>query len=164
MKTLKWFMGESEEAANSFIRDLLAYHNRSAGRSARRRRKQRELPEQEVLPGRPGDITDSGPEEAIPGMIFCDPDGGIELAFGYNDLVPDPRNSWYVENDDGGEYGGEVMMLLESVYISEKWAHYLVANYDLPGLEFPGMGGRVLLMDNLDFMLRFWKEKGYYSG
>ena len=155
---------ESEEAANSFIRDLLAYHNRSAGRSARKRRKQRELTEQEVLPGRPGDITDSGPEEAITGMIFCDPDGGTELAFGYNDLISDPRNSWYVENDYGGDDDEEAMMLLESVYISEKWVQYLVANYDLPGLEFPGMGGRDLLMDNLDFMLRFWKEKGYHCG
>ena len=37
--------------------------------------------------------------------------------------------------------------------------HYVVNNYDIPGLDFPGEGGRELLMENLDFMLRFWKRR-----
>ncbi|MFH0758999.1 MAG: hypothetical protein V2B15_17045 [Bacteroidota bacterium] len=55
------------------------------------------------------------------------------------------------------------MRMLESPYISGNWMHYMLARYDLPGLEFPGLSGRELLMDNLDFMLRFWKRKGYHS-
>ena len=55
------------------------------------------------------------------------------------------------------------MMMLESPHINGKWMHYLVSNYDLPGLEFPGLSGRELLLDNFDFMLRFWKRKRYYS-
>jgi hypothetical protein len=63
------------------------------------------------------------------------------------------------EEDPG--YG--TMMMLESPHISGKWMNYLVTYYDIPGLEFPGLSGRELLLDNLDFMLRFWKRKGYYS-
>ncbi len=157
---------ESEEAANSFIRDFLAYHNKSIKRYARKRRKHREPPEQDVLPGSPYNDTDRDPDlvqdEDIPGMIFCDPDSGIELVFGFNDLIPDIRNRWYEEEVEEGN-GDEVMMMLESPHISGKWMHYMVAHYDFPGLEFPGLSGRELLMDNLDFMLRFWKRKGYHS-
>lgn len=157
---------DSEEAANSFIRDFLAYHNRSKKRSLRERRRHRELPEQDVLPGGPNNAANRDPElvedEDIPGMIFCDPDSGFELAFGYNVLIPDARNRWYTEEAEEGN-GDEVMMILESPHFSGKWTHYMVAHYDLPGFEFPGLSGRALLMDNLDFMLRFWKRKGYHS-
>ena len=101
--------------------------------------------------------------EIIPGMIFCDPDSGIDLAFGYNDLIPDARNQWYMSTNTENDPGDGTMMMLESPHINGKWMHYLVSNYDLPGLEFPGLSGRELLLDNLDFMQRFWKRKGYYS-
>ena len=55
------------------------------------------------------------------------------------------------------------MVLLESSHISGKWMHYLVEKYDFPGLEFPGLSGHELLMYNLDFVMRFWKRKGYHS-
>jgi hypothetical protein len=40
--------------------------------------------------------------------------------------------------------------------------HYMVKNYEISRLDFPGKGGKEILMENLDFMLRFWKRKGYY--
>ncbi len=80
-------------------------------------------------------------------MIYCDPDAGIELAFGYNSLVPDTGNPWYARDDDDMNYDDEAMMMRESSHISGKWMHYLVAKYDFPGLEFPGLSGRELLME-----------------
>jgi hypothetical protein len=156
---------ESEEAANSFIRDFLAYHNRSLMRSARKGRKGRKLSGQDVLLENKykNKDTDLVQIEAIPGMVFCDPDSGIELVFGFNDLIPDARNKWYMSDDTEEDPGNETMMMLESPHISGKWMNYLVSNYYLPGLEFPGLSGRELLIDNLDFMLRFWKREGYYS-
>lgn len=53
-------------------------------------------------------------------MSFSDPEMGIELAFGYNGLIPDVRNPWFEEFESDG-----------------KWMHYLLENYDLPGIEFP---------------------------
>ncbi len=153
---------ESEEEANRFIREFLEYHNRFMKRSVRRRQKNRKLPEQEMIREISYDKTEHGPEEATPGMIFSDPDMGIELAFGYNGLIPDVRNPWFEEFESDGKHADDAIMLLESDYISGKWMHYLLANYDLPGIEFPGPSGRELLMDNLDFMLRFWKREDYF--
>ena len=154
---------ESEEAAKRFIRDFLAYHNKSLKRSAWKSRKRRKLHEQGVLPEHPYDKPEPDPEGSIPGMIYCDPDAGIELAFGYNGLIPDTGNPWYAGDDDDMNHDDEAMVLLESSHISGKWMHYLVEKYDFPCLEFPGLSGRELLMYNLDFVLRFWKGKGYHS-
>ena len=79
------------------------------------------------------------------------------------DPIPDPRNKWY-RGDHAEENNSDgTLMMLESQHISGNWMKYLISNYDLPGLEFPGLSGRDLLMDNLDFMLRFWKREGYYG-
>ena len=156
---------ESEEAANSFIRDFLAYHNRSLKRSVRKQRKDRMPLEQDMLPD--SIFKEMEPDlvqvETIPGVVFCDPDSGIDLAFGYNDMIPDARNQWYMSTNTEDDPGDGTMILLESPHINGKLMHYLVSNYDLPGLEFPGLSGRELLLDNFDFMLRFWKRKRYYS-
>jgi hypothetical protein len=154
---------ESEEAANGYISDFLAFHNRSLMKSARKGKKDWKLPGQDVLPENINKKMDPDPyrDEAIPGMIFCDPDSGIELVFGFNDMIPDARNKWYMGDDDEVEPVNESMMMLESPHISGKWMHYLVSSYDLPGLEFPGLSGRELLLDNLDFVLRFWKREKY---
>ena len=122
------------------------------------------------LAGRPGKISDHGGTETIPGMIFFNRESGIQMVFGLNDLVPDPDNASYREdatmdvsnNESDTESGHETMRLLYSSHISGDWMHYMVNNYDIPELDFPGEGGRELLMENLDFMLRFWKRKGYY--
>jgi hypothetical protein len=74
------------------------------------------------------------------------------MAFGLNYLVPDPDNASYSAHEDRNENDPESMRLLYSSYISGDWMHYLVNNYDIPGLDFPGEGGRELLMENLDFI------------
>jgi hypothetical protein len=110
------------------------------------------------FPVRPASVRDKGGAGPIPGMVFFNRGSGIQTAFGFNDLVPDPDNRWYSQE----EAGEEAMRLLYSNFISGDWMHYLAENYDIPGLSFPGLGGKELLMENLDFMLRFWKRKGYY--
>lgn len=67
--------------------------------------------------------------EAIPGMIYCDADSGIELVFGFNDLIPDVRNKWYMGDDTEEDPVNESMMMLESPHISGKWMHYQVSSY-----------------------------------
>ena len=117
-----------------------------------------------------GRSSEHGDINSVPGMIFFNRESGIQMAFGYNDLIPDPDNASYRENstvdvpesESDPDSGHEAMRLLYSSYISGDWMKYLVNNYDIPGLNFPGEGGRELLMDNLDFMMRFWKRKNYY--
>jgi hypothetical protein len=157
---------ESEEKAGSFIRDFLVFHNETLEAPAHKKRKARKILKRKDLTMSPVKNSDHSGNEPIPGMIFFNPESGIQMAFGLNDLVPDPDNPWYrgktPGNESGNVAGNETMRLLYSSYISGDWMHYMVNNYDIPGLDFPGEGGRKLLMENLDFMLRFWKRKGYY--
>ena len=161
---------ESEEKAGSFIRDYLVFHNESLDIPASEKREGRERILKNELLMRPARGSELGDIESVPGMIFFNRESGIQMAFGLNDLVPDPDNTSYSEdatddvsdNESDTESGHEAMRLLYSSYISGDWMHYLVNNYDIPELDFPGEGGRELLMDNLDFMMRFWKRKNYY--
>jgi hypothetical protein len=149
---------ESEEKAGSFIREFLVFHNDTLDAPVHKKRKASEMIMKKDLTMRPVKNSNHADIEPIPGMIFFNRESGIQMAFGLNDLVPDPDNTSYRED----ETGNETMRLLYSSYVSGDWTHYMVNNYDIPGLDFPGEGGRELLMENLDFMLRFWKRKGYY--
>jgi len=102
--------------------------------------------------------TNSDSGESIPGMVFFNPDSGFETAFGYNELIPDPDNLWYIESDSGAG------RLLYSQYISGRWMHYLAEHYELPGLSLPGEGGEETMEKNFDFILRFRKREHYYFG
>lgn len=140
-----------EEASDSFIALLMVYHNSLVKRLLHKGRKSDGM----IDPG----TFEAGTE---PGMIFSDPDKGIKIAYGYNNLVPDADNPWYVEGDDGGGDEDDPMLMLYSSVMSGQWIYYLMKQHNLSGIEFPGLGGRKLLMDNFDFMLRFWKRGGYY--
>lgn len=126
-----------------------------------------------------------------PGMVFFNPDSGFETAFGYNVLIPDPDNPWYIPpetgydpdddlagdpdddfdddlaydpDDDPGDDddGMDSTRLLCSSYINGRWMHYLAEHYVFPGLNFPGEEGEELMKENFDFMLRFWKRRYYH--
>jgi hypothetical protein len=149
---------ESEENADSFIQSFLIFHNETLDVPARKKKKRREILMKAELTRNPVKGSEHGDTEAIPGMIFFNPESGIQMVFGLNDFVPDPDNTWYRED----ETGDEAMRLLFSSHISGNWMHYMVKNYEISRLDFPGKGGKEILMENLDFMLRFWKRKGYY--
>jgi hypothetical protein len=149
---------ESEENADSFIQSFLIFHNETLDVPARKKKKRREILMKAELTRNPVKGSEHGDTKAIPGMIFFNPESGIQMVFGLNDFVPDPDNTWYRED----ETGDEAMRLLFSSHISGNWMHYMVKNYEISRLDFPGKGGKEILMENLDFMLRFWKRKGYY--
>jgi hypothetical protein len=156
---------ENSRAAEEFIQDFLAHHNKSLMKSLQTRSKGRKIFEPNLIPEIEQRIPDSEHSEieTIPGMLYCDPDTGIELVFGHNDLIPDPRNKWHTADPTEEDLADGTLRMLESKHISGNWMKYLVSNYDLPGLGFPGLSGQVLLMDNIDFMLRFWKREGYFG-
>ena len=162
---------ESEESKILFSKDSAVKRKengqlfRSFMKSLRNERKGREINEPDLIPEIKRTTTDSNhiEIETIPGMVYCDPDTGIELVFGHNDLIPDPRNKWYTADNTEEDLSDGTLMMLESKHISGNWIKYLVSNYNLPGLEIPGLSERDLLMDNLDFMLRFWKREGYFG-
>ncbi len=151
------FVADRKEALG-FVRGFYLFYIDSLGLRRRERRARMDP----IL----SDIRDAaltpdevfGPDEEMPAMIFFNPEYGIEVVSDYNDLIPDPDNPWY----DPDMPAENSLHLLNANGISGRWARYLVEEYDLPGLAFPGEKGSEILLENLDFMLRFWKERYYY--
>jgi len=159
------FVADWKEAIG-FIRGFNLFYIDSLGLRRRERRARMDPILSDIRDAALASDEASGPEEnsgsdkAKPEMVFFNPEYGIEVVSDYIDLIPDPDNPWY----DPEVTAGECMNLLYSDRISGRWVHHMVEEYDLPGLAFPGEKGREMLLENLDFMLRFWKEKCYYPG
>jgi len=96
------------------------------------------------------------PEDA-PGMLFCSAVSGIHTVFGLNTCILDEENPWYNET----EAADDAERLLHSPYVTGEWMHYLLKNYHLPVREFPGIRETNFVVENMDFLLRFWKRKAY---
>lgn len=99
------------------------------------------------------------PFHNLPGIVFFNKNSGIEMIFGYNNIIPDPQNPYYDKNANHNE----AVNLFYSEHVGGELAAYLLKNYKLPGAKFPGEEDENTLMDNMDFMLRFWKPKNYHS-
>ena len=149
---------ESEIEAGKLIEDFMLLHTGSSRLPAREKRLQREILREFDLAGENDTGREDLPAEPTPGMLFYNPESGFEMAFGFNNLIPDPDNPWYTPDNDF-----DPMKLVVSGDISGEWMHYIFETYDLSGISFPGEEGEALLMENLDFMLRFWKREGYFA-
>ena len=91
--------------------------------------------------------------------LFFNPASGIELAYSFNNLIPDKVNPNYDKDYDWDH----AMDLLTGKSYSKEFIEYLVDNYEIEGFQFPGKTSGDMLKQNLDFMLRFWKRRNYHS-
>ncbi len=149
------FLKNSDEI-NDFMYNSVTFFNQSLNLSEKelKKAKQRvkkkgylkEEPDQGILK------TDSG------GLVFFNKNSGIEIIVGFNEIIPAPNNTFYnkkIPQDN-------ILNLLISNQYSSDFIKYLVENYDLD-FKFPGESDNKVLLNNLDFMLRFWKKDHYYS-
>jgi hypothetical protein len=91
-------------------------------------------------------------------LAFFNPKSGLEFAFNVNCAFPLPNNPFY-DPDDSDE---DVMFLLMSDEISAELVLFCIENCknDLPFFK-DGKGKNWL--NDLDFLLRFWKKNNYFS-
>lgn len=146
-------------AAGSLIREFYTKYNKSLPLSQEEKQEELKKAKEAGLLRDPVEESFHPEHEEIPGMVYFNPVAGIETAFGFNDIISDPDNPHYNRKTAHKD----VLRLLYSTVISKELFHYLLHTYNLKGLEFPGPEGDKLLMDNLDFMLRFWKAESYHS-
>ena len=92
-------------------------------------------------------------------FLFFNPASGIELAYSFNNIIPDKDNPNYKKDYDWDH----VMDLLIGKSYSKEFIEYLVDNYEMEGFQFPHEATGDMLIQNLDFMLRFWKRENYYA-
>ena len=92
------------------------------------------------------------------GLIFFNPKKGIEIALGINSAFPTKKNMFFNEEKSKEN----IMSLFMSEEFSKELAMYCVDNYKNKLALFKE-GLIKNLLDDIDFLLRFWKKKNYHS-
>jgi hypothetical protein len=92
------------------------------------------------------------------GLVFFNPNSGIEIALAVNSAFPMSSNPYFKE-EDSEEH---LMRLLMAESISPELVNYCIDNCKT-NLSFfkEGVGNKYL--DDIDFLLRFWKKDNYHT-
>ncbi|WP_211208075.1 hypothetical protein [Anaerophaga thermohalophila] len=80
------------------------------------------------------------------------------MAFNVNSAFPSPDNPFY----DEAECTGNLLELFMSEEISKELAMFCVDNYKSELPFFAEEKGK-LYLENIDFLLRFWKKNNYFT-
>ncbi len=90
-------------------------------------------------------------------VMFFNHHSGTELYPDFTDYVNDTRNPYYVQGAKA-----DMEMLITEDSISAEFVKYLVANKLIDFDQKKAMDDQTIL-DNLDFLLRYFKQGDYYS-
>jgi hypothetical protein len=92
------------------------------------------------------------------GLVFFNPNSGSEIAFAVNSAFPISSNPFFKE-EDSEEH---IMRLLIDESISTELAMYCIDNFKTRLAFFKeGIGNKYL--EDIDFLLRFWKKDNYHT-
>lgn len=111
-----------------------------------------------------GDFIDEGIIKAdeykncAAGLIFFNPKGGLEMAFGVNSAFPVSNNPLF-NIKDSREH---TLYLLMSKEMSTELVRYCIDNCKAKLPFFNGDDGEHYFID-IDFLLRFWKIESYHT-
>lgn len=92
------------------------------------------------------------------GLVFFNPKSGVEIALAVNSAFPLPNNP-YFEKEFGKDH---IMQLLMNEYLSTELAMYCIDNCKKK-LPFFNKGVGKMYLDDIDFLLRFWKKNNYHT-
>ncbi|MEA2043359.1 MAG: DUF3843 family protein [Bacteroidota bacterium] len=92
------------------------------------------------------------------GLVFFNPQSGVEMALAVNSAFPLPENKFF-NKQDSREH---IIRLLLSEGLSTELAMYCINNCKTNLPFFKASEGKKLLND-IDFLLRFWKKNDYHT-
>ena len=92
------------------------------------------------------------------GLVFFNPDSGAEVALGVNSAFPMSSNPYFKEEDSEEDVKG----LLMDESLSTELAMYCIDNFKTK-LSFFTKGIGKKYLEDIDFLLRFWKKDNYYT-
>lgn len=105
----------------------------------------------EEPPANFSDVSDSG-------LVFFNPNSGIEIAFEVNSAFPLPNNPYF----NAEESEDHIFRLLMSEEMSKELAMYCIEHCQEKLPFFIEEEGKFYLAD-IDFLLRFWKRDAYFA-
>ena len=141
----------------AFIKDYIEFFNKSLNLSQKEidDAKQR-AKEDGFFGGEPENI--DFPEVSESGLVFFNPKSGTEIALAVNSAFPMKGNPFF----DKEESEEHIMRLLFAEEISTELAMYCIDNCKDNLDFFKNEEGKIYL-DNIDFLLRFWKRGNYFT-
>lgn len=142
---------------NAYLHGFMKFYNESLNLSKKERIASRERAKKEGLfDFEQGKINFEEFEKN--GAVFFNPKSGVEVAMGVNSAFPLPNNPYF----DESQCYQDLMFLLASDEISTELVLYCIEQCkdDLP--LFNESTGKFFL-ENIDFLLRFWKKKNYHA-
>lgn len=146
------------EKIDTFIKGYIKYFNNSLNLTKKERKESKNRAKKEGLFK---DLENSHlnfGEDTENGLVFFNPQSGIEVVHELNSAFPDPNNPFFNEK----ECNDHLMRLLFSEDISAALAKYCVETHMRSLPFFETIEGEIILED-IDFLLRFWKRDNYFS-
>ena len=146
----------SEEIEN-FVRNYTEYFNNSLDLSAKEKEEAKQRARKDGFFGTKEEHKDYS-EVSDTSLVFFNPKSGLEIALAVNCAFPLPNNPFFNVEDSEED----IMFLLISDEMSTELAMFCIDNCK-NNLTFfkEGVGKRYL--DDIDFLLRFWKKDNYLT-
>ena len=141
----------------SFIKDYIEFYNNYLNISDKEKEEANQRAKNEGYFGKEFEVKTLS-EFSESGLVFFNPKSGTEIALAINSAFPLKSNPFYNEN----ESEEHIMNLFFAEDLSTELAMYCVNNFRTKLPFFKGAEGQ-LYLDNIDFLLRFWKRGNYFS-
>lgn len=142
---------------DAFIDDYMAFFNDSLDLSQKEREQADQRARDDGFFAGEDEMKFSS-DELESGLVFFNPKNGIEVALEINSAFPMKNNSFYNE-DESEEH---IMHLFFEEDYSAELVLYCIDNFKQDLKFFNSTLGK-LYLDNMDFLLRFWKREHYFS-
>ena len=140
-----------------FIEDYIEFFNNSLKLSRKEKDAAKKRAREDGFFGNEKDAVDfSG--EPVDGLVFFNPQKGVEVAFEINSAFPMKDNSFFTSE----ESRNHIMHLFCNEEFSTELVLFCIDNFK-DDLKFFKTAEGKMLLDNIDFLLRFWKRGNYFT-
>ncbi len=147
----------SSEGINEFIRDYTDFFNESLNLSEKEISEAKERIRKDGFFGM-GKKIENITENTEEGLVYFNPKSGCEIVFDVNSAFPLPNNPYFKKENSETH----IMRLLMDESISKELVMYCIEKCKTK-LPFFKIGVGKQLLNDIDFLLRFWKKENYHT-
>jgi len=145
------------EKINDFYKEYAEFFNNTLHLSEKEIKEAKQRAKEDGYSGANDEVKDLS-KISETGLVFFNPKSGGEVALAVNSAFPFPANP-YFEEENSEEH---ILRLLMDKSISTELAMYCIDNCKTK-LAFFNEGVGKMYLDDIDFLLRFWKKDSYHT-
>ncbi len=145
------------ESIEGFYKRYIEFFNSALNLSVKEIRKAKQRAKNEGFLGTKDEHIDYF-DESETGLVYFNPNSGVEIGLGINSAFPMESNPYFKEEDSEKH----VLQLLMDESLSTELVMYCIDNCKNK-LSFFKQGVGEKYLDDIDFLLRFWKRGDYHT-